>query len=656
MSRVIAFLVLGLTALALVPGGASARSTRCAHAVVHGRATTLCVAKPCRRGKAEARDYALAGFTCRFVRVKRRRVPRLARASTEIRRLRGVVAIGRGGEPSLADALQAFAQLVHPLPGVRRVRGAVGRTFDGTGAILWLRHYRRRLTRAERTVLDRVIAGPASARRALPAKTGTRAQQVEDLSQEAEKRIAAHLGFGLKLPLTTTFSPTGETPPNQGADAYAVPVPLAQGCRIFYFNGLFGLGSAGRLAAVAHEVFHCFEFELHPGDLPAWLAEGAAEWAGQTVGEEWSGQRLSDPAWARWLYAPVLPVTTRAEDASPFYAQLTQAGANVWALLPGMLTDGGTGAYDQAITAAGSDLTDAWGPNLFRDSGLGAGWDLEGPGGRYQGFEPFSTVVVAGGAGDTLDVDPRAADANRITPETDAIRATVDGDAHGMLEGANHRVFGIAAGAYCTRDKPCSCPGQASELPELGSGAFSIGVNAATAKRAVSVRVRGEKLDAKTDCRLIPKPTVTSDMKVTEYPGQKVIEHYTSAADCTLRAGLLTVVLRDGAHRLTITVPGYPALRKADGSAELSFSAPRRGGSDIVEGGTPYSSGDFADPDPGIQPSEGAGNIRAGGTGGFVFSMMETKADWNLPRGAESQRRPRYARGTFGCSSAIPAG
>ena len=69
--------------------------------------------------------------------------------------------------------------------------------------------------------------------------------------------------------------------------------------------------------SLAHEVFHCFQFDLAPSawdhDAP-WIIEGTAEWASTTV----DPVEASDAALREYLASPQQNLFTRAYDATGF--------------------------------------------------------------------------------------------------------------------------------------------------------------------------------------------------------------------------------------------------------------------------------------------------------------------------------------------------
>ncbi|NER83371.1 MAG: hypothetical protein F6K42_28225 [Leptolyngbya sp. SIO1D8] len=94
------------------------------------------------------------------------------------------------------------------------------------------------------------------------------------------------------------------------------------------------------LSTLAHEVYHCYQRDLigYTGNLPAWLSEGAAMWAGeQFVSDQFGdslGSSLSRTPWQQYLteHRPLLARLRNnvAYAAIGFFSHLQNQGINVW--------------------------------------------------------------------------------------------------------------------------------------------------------------------------------------------------------------------------------------------------------------------------------------------------------------------------------------
>ena len=122
-----------------------------------GLAGNACLAPgaPCA---ARSRSlYAQRGLLCTRA--------RLRRGGLALQREGGAFAVDTNGHVGLAEAEQAFIAIYGPLPGIKRIPGAVALPpgADVTGPRLWIRHYLARLTAPQRRAVERVLA-PARAR------------------------------------------------------------------------------------------------------------------------------------------------------------------------------------------------------------------------------------------------------------------------------------------------------------------------------------------------------------------------------------------------------------------------------------------------------------------------------------------------------------
>jgi von Willebrand factor type D domain len=206
---------------------------------------------------------------------------------------------------------------------------------------------------------------------------------------------------------------TASQPPGKAADfADSLPMTSTSGgigagnptvCRIRMFPKSHSIGAAGQGWVLAHEVFHCFEYQIL----------GANAWQGQPAG--WVEEGLA--SWAAWAVDPVLwgpspqvssslqhilnyigdprkQLFTRLYDAVGFWLHLSDVSGPLWSRIPDILKAGMEGGSSEAAFVASGANTgaflDSWGSSIFRAQPQGANWDMVCPcsAGTSAGFLP----------------------------------------------------------------------------------------------------------------------------------------------------------------------------------------------------------------------------------------------------------------------------
>jgi hypothetical protein len=444
------------------PGGASAAgagATAAAKRCIRARlgVTRSCVRIGQRCNPQLRHAYLLAGLECR--------ARRLRRASVVALREGEPLRLDAHGRIPFAIALQAFNADVARLPGVKTPKGAVGRIPDPTSVIAALEAQRRRLTRAQRAVLDRVLRpNPAAVSAATPAEE----QLYAGLVGEAAARVRAH-GYALNHKLALFFPDTAALPGgNKDVAAFTVPGWLYQtpgytDTCLIYVTPL-GLGGtlAGQRRLIAHEMFHCAQEEFFSSlaqslKAPQWVIEGSAEWAGNQIALEWNGSDQADYNYTLWLAGPETDLGRRDYDAVGFWSLLQESGADVFSRLHGVLSAAAAGgdfsAYGAAIGTGSDSLFNTWGPGFVRNRALPANWDLTGPGMVASTPQHF---VIDDGAELSNVTDPRGAYGAELSLEADVIDVQAQ-VSHGRL----HTLGGetnLGTELLCTKDGGCGCP------------------------------------------------------------------------------------------------------------------------------------------------------------------------------------------------------
>jgi hypothetical protein len=293
------------------------------------------------------------------------------------------------GSVSEQTALEAFVLAFGRLPGVHVPSGPVGTIDDGTLAEAWVLRYLPRLSPGVRRAVDRELGGAPAGTTARPAALGdpnfhpSAAMTATANHWASVYADAAHLNHPLGLTIVAG------TDPAVPMDAFADALPVnANGhesnsgpnCEIRVGPALTSRPPSFVSLVLAHEVFHCFEFDLdHSWWLDGdWVIEGLAVWASMTV------DPLTTPAaevfLTGYLATPDAPLFERAYTAVGFWGHAEDTGGSLWPRIKSILDQGSNFA---AFLAAGGDdppFLSTWGSSVFRsDTGGGPPWEMVSP-------------------------------------------------------------------------------------------------------------------------------------------------------------------------------------------------------------------------------------------------------------------------------------
>jgi len=449
--------------------------------------------------------------------------------------------IERDGTVSLDTALAAFALLIGPLPGVETPAGDPPRISSGSGPIRWLLGHWDELSTAQRDAVEALLRPDATTARlgggslvaslggaplvaaapSCPAgKASPRQFDFDAKVLEATGAISAKLGRQLTLPVAVVFhgvsNIAAETVP---LDAACRPTKARPGlCQIQVTNRGEGLEGFEFAHIVAHEVFHCFQYDLAKTAADAarvapWLAEGSAAWVGEVVS---GGSTVGAEYWENWLKYPWWPLFSRSYDGIGFFMHLQESGVDPWPILIGMHRQGeisSADAYAVAVNGgAAGRMLDAWGPSYIRDLSLRPDWSTGG-----SGLPDYvRTPIAEGGLGNdetaVSGAAPLAADALKLNLQADSFVIEEffagPGTAHGLVRFADgtQRTLEEAAGKpFCTRPGGCSCPtdspGAAHDWQSGSTGPLLFGLAGDT--DGIDVWLQGLSVD--TTCAQAPE-------------------------------------------------------------------------------------------------------------------------------------------------------
>jgi hypothetical protein len=447
--------------------------------------------------------------------------------------------IRRDGTVPLDTALAAFELAVGDLPGVETPGEPVGLT-SGSGPTRWLLGHWDELTPEQKSAVEALLEP-------VPTQTGLRpgplvasigggglpprpelTESIETFRakvEEVKATIAANLGLPLKLPVEVVF---GNVPRGPGEEdspqpaAVTTPRDTAGGaieqgsparCQIQVTERGQGLGGFEFIHVVAHEVFHCFQFDFAMSanaayDVPPWLAEGSAAWVGETISK---GSQVGGEYWANWVKDPGRPLGKRSYDGIGFFMHLVESGIDPWPLLVKMHLEGEKGgpeAYLVATKLGGAErMIDAWGPSYIRHQNLSPDWTMTG-----QGMPDYIPPVIATaslGNFQTLVVgaEAQAASAYKIDLKADVV-VLESAPARGMIRFSDktQKTLNEAIGKpFCAKPGGCSCPagsaGASHAWQTAAQGEVLLGVTGHTDGAVVTL----ETWDVGTTCAQAPE-------------------------------------------------------------------------------------------------------------------------------------------------------
>jgi hypothetical protein len=378
----------------------------------------------------------------------------------------------------LDTALSLFAAGYAPVPGVKPVGSA---PVDGGPVLRALLADAAQLGDRQRTVVARAVAPPGQPLDEVLAERGAnpRLRAAARTARAAVDTFGGERGRALsddvKVTVLTLPYANGDGTHNfSSPESIATAIPFGDGARPYVecrirvnadapLDRRAGFADPAFLSSVAHEAFHCLQFEVLPyaAGAPLWVVEGAAAFAGEDfVG----GSRLSANWWKRWIEQPRRPLDRRAYDAIGFFALLRDA-TNPYQFADALLTDPSSDSIRRRLE--GSRVFDRWGLEYATKPRWGPRYRMNGPGAPPERPAPHRPIrlevdraaVVVGGPAVT---DRLAAAPFRARIPGDVLVVTADpGDRGGLRFGDGQKTaLSDATQAYCVRPGGCVCPGR----------------------------------------------------------------------------------------------------------------------------------------------------------------------------------------------------
>ncbi|HET9852793.1 MAG TPA: hypothetical protein VFP56_09835 [Candidatus Limnocylindrales bacterium] len=454
------------------------------------------------------------------------------------------------------DALRLFATAFGPLPGVDVQQDLTGIT-DRTIAIAAVKAYESELTEDQRAAIDAAIAPPpdslrvvvsdeaADARpasidsrpatglvpvalaraRADPAAAGvgltassTFAPGLKEAIEESVATyrtiIAAKLGMSLSGKITVNLAPQPKNEPNVLGQAWSKwPGGVFGDCEITVFPLATDLGGVETLDTLAHEVFHCFQFDgyhslLQYAYAPRWVIEGQAAWVGETLAGGDTGVPFNH--WRRYLTLPWLSLTGRVYDAIGFYSHLAESGIDPWTRFRAMWGAGSDSAAAFVNSdAEGPSFLESWGSSIVREAARGASWDTTGPSITEDSYFLRPADMIGGDDVRRIATPEFTADAFQYEATADMVRISIPGQAR--LSDGKLDTTELAGVTFCVEGHDCSkataCPGEENEPQAkavIGSR-FVIGISGGV--KPMTGTIRGIRIGSPDECPSAPPET-----------------------------------------------------------------------------------------------------------------------------------------------------
>jgi hypothetical protein len=501
-----------------------------------------------------------------------------------VQRKGGVIAVGPNGQVGLAAAEQAFIALWGPLPGVRKIPGAVNFTHvtDATGPALWIRAHLKQLTRRQRQIVERALAGPSTSGATKSDAAGEAA--LANLINTVAANIGSKVGYTLPFTPSARFAAPATLPKQKGEAVLGLSQSVGNpinGCAI-EINEDLAANSTELVDTTAHEVTHCFQFALARTDasfnkLPQFLVEGYAEWAGDAYAEEYMGAHYDDPFSSGWVDNPFADLFQRTYDAFGLYTDIGSNAGNeqfAWSLLQPMIAKrSATAIYNLLRGLFAPDFEANLATNNLLSPQLGPRWTYGGPGIEH-GAPEFRDEKVGNGDTVTIAAPPRAADRAALDLSADVVKVT--GDASGALHLSDGRTLDTGPMTLCQLQEGCRCPNGTNPTTEGGAMGNAI--------IAIWGGLGGNrlKLEGKSKLKACQQQGVT-----LTGPAGAVIAIFEVDARCSQQASTLTARLPaiGGGGPMTVELPGFVEGE----AAKFTFHAPRGSGGVVTYG--PYSSG-----------------------------------------------------------------
>jgi hypothetical protein len=524
-----------------------------------------------------------------------------------------VAGIAEGSVP-IDVALDAFAVAFGPVPGVDRPDGPQIPIPSGTGPLRWVRRNWEGLTGEQQEAIT-AYSEPAASSAGVPGVHFLVGGEPEvdsiallDLAEQMKSRIEAQLGRALTADIELVIAP--EVVATEDPNAWAWASPVGSGgpwtgnlvtCRItFGKNAIETLTQIDQLGApspglgylMAHEVFHCFDFDLTTIEesvaRPPWVVEGLAEWVGQKIGVgDDTPPEIGAGHWSGWFDLPEASLFDREYSAIGFYAHLEETGTEVWSAVDPILSASNGGnlpAYGAATSVAGPSMLETWSPSLTRDASRAPEWDSNGPGLPAAARTIPEDLGVLADGGELLG-GAAAYAATVWQADIQAEVAVLHGEGPGMVvlpDGASLTRDEVIGDPMCTLPEGCTCadgtPGASAIFRLVPKGPVVVAVTGGPSDNVAAVS--GYSLE--DFCELETCPVGSWVSIRWEVPG----------VDTAFGAGTMILTVDDLGNGVVEFDPDYPlfAIAEQPGAVEVRMEF---AGTYTFRLGTPSGSAEY---------------------------------------------------------------
>jgi hypothetical protein len=391
-------------------------------------------------------------------------------------------------------ALQAFSDLIGPLPGVPEAPMGSGQVLDGTFAVDWALGYWDELSAAQRAAIKRYLPEP-------PAISATDVPQGRDafgphlvaqntppagpylaVLKNDESDIASHIGHPLGIPVSVMVN-SKQVGPTAFAYTYAYDskgdlTGRPASC-VIYINPLLyhSVDSSQVNVTLMHEMFHCFQAVDYPAltafyDAPKWLIEGSAEWVGETLAPS-----QPDVLWQNYLLDIGESLFNRTYDAIGFFAHMEETGIDPWHLFDRMFKAPSSAAAYAVATDREFKLT--WASSLLRHPDFGDGWDLTGPAIPDVAFNP-TVHVLAPNQSLKGTVAAYANDIVGVNTAANTVEFVVSTPYSRLHDSTTHDFDNLRSGPHQFCLNNCTLSAELEALPRLSPGAVYLALTGDT--------------------------------------------------------------------------------------------------------------------------------------------------------------------------------
>jgi hypothetical protein len=225
--------------------------------------------------------------------------------------------------------------------------------------------------------------------------------------------------------------------------------------------------------ALAHEVFHCFQYMIAGTNynikLGRWVREGTADWVEETVvplsytdAEAWG--------FSKYVNNQNTPLFARTYDAAGFWGHVQDTYGDLWTRLNAVLSANGNAAVFQAAGGNDPKFLATWGSAVANEPTGGSAWTTTSPIAIPAGTHAKRTSITYAASHPTTFVKANAYTTNayELHPSATApiVHIKITGTAR-MSTTYNYE-SNLKDGSFCIADNQGSClcrNGQSGNVP-----------------------------------------------------------------------------------------------------------------------------------------------------------------------------------------------